>query len=153
MAVHKLLALSSSLMALYPGWRAIQCPHALLQDRCQKWADDGECATNAGWMNTNCRKSCNSCTNVQSFTQVDCDCCTDNLACHCLHMAHWPAELRLCSLTEHSQFVTKEWVYGVQGMRHVVVQMQAADWIPCRLSWAAPLACSSLLLRAQLSCC
>ncbi|CAK0787343.1 hypothetical protein CVIRNUC_010562 [Coccomyxa viridis] len=38
-------------------------------DRCQKWADDGECASNAGWMNTNCRRSCSSCTNVQSFTQ------------------------------------------------------------------------------------
>ncbi len=40
------------------------------QDRCTKWQKTGECNTNAGWMNTNCRKSCGSCTNVQSFTQV-----------------------------------------------------------------------------------
>ena len=40
------------------------------QDRCTKWSKTGECNTNAGWMNTNCRKSCGSCTNVQSFTQV-----------------------------------------------------------------------------------
>lgn len=58
------------------GWRGITCSHALLQDRCPKWADDGECVTNAGWMNTNCRRSCNSCTNVQSFTQVSYDFCT-----------------------------------------------------------------------------
>ncbi|CAL5222328.1 g4674 [Coccomyxa viridis] len=38
-------------------------------DRCTKWQKTGECNTNAGWMNTNCRKSCGSCTNVQSFTQ------------------------------------------------------------------------------------
>ena len=42
----------------------------MMQDRCRKWAKNGECNTNAGWMNTNCRKSCGSCTNVQSFTQV-----------------------------------------------------------------------------------
>ena len=61
--------------ALSAERRATMCSYALLQDRCQKWADDGECATNAGWMNTNCRRSCSSCTNVQSFTQVNHDLC------------------------------------------------------------------------------
>ena len=112
----------------------------LLQDRCPKWADDGECATNAGWMNTNCRRSCNSCTNVQSFTQVDYNCCTRTWPVFVTHSALDQGMLWLCAITEQCRFDAKD----------CVVLFRRWDMLCCR---CVVLTCSSLNLTAKLSNC
>ena len=73
-------------------------PGLFLQDRCPKWAKGDECTTNAGWMNTNCRRSCGSCTNVQSFTQarpgpktsvMEAAACCNSWHCHVASSQYW----------------------------------------------------------------
>ncbi|XP_038073164.1 uncharacterized protein LOC119741479 [Patiria miniata] len=41
----------------------LDCPCQDDQDECRAWSNRGECETNPGWMNWNCRDSCKTCLN------------------------------------------------------------------------------------------
>ncbi|XP_061180039.1 uncharacterized protein LOC133188574 [Saccostrea echinata] len=47
---------------LFPGdWAMSDCVDHFKNDKCQEWAKNGDCITNANWMGRFCKKSCGKC--------------------------------------------------------------------------------------------